>query len=248
MNRVKLGFFSLTRHSERGDDRPYLEWHQLDHMPEQYPLAGIVAGQRWVSTPACRAARRRDGELLGPIHYMTLYLMAEPLQQTLQDFQALGQHLRAVGRFHEQRRARLSGPFDVTAMRAAPRVLVSDEAVAFRPNRGVYVVVREGPGTEGATAADVGAGGGGVLAERLLEQKGVAGVWSFSAAERFAEFGWRAGRHAVTVCFLDEEPLSVADHLGDVVEVDESPTAPVVFAGPFETVTPWSWGWFDGEA
>ena len=47
MNRVKVGFFSLTDHSDDGDDRPYLEWHQLDHMPEQYQLPGLVAGQRW---------------------------------------------------------------------------------------------------------------------------------------------------------------------------------------------------------
>ena len=44
MNRVKVGFFSLSHHSPSGDDRPYLEWHQLDHMPEQYQLPGLVLG------------------------------------------------------------------------------------------------------------------------------------------------------------------------------------------------------------
>ena len=60
MNRVKVGFFSL---SDRGgsdddpDDRAYLAWHQLDHMPEQYQLPGMIHGQRWVSNRACCAAR-----------------------------------------------------------------------------------------------------------------------------------------------------------------------------------------------
>ncbi len=57
MPKVTLGFFSFTEITDPGEHRSYNAWHQLDHMPEQYPLAGVVAGQRWVSTPACRAAR-----------------------------------------------------------------------------------------------------------------------------------------------------------------------------------------------
>ena len=47
-------------------------------------------GQRWVSTPACRAARAVSESGLDPIHYVTCYLMAEPIEQTLDDFFALG--------------------------------------------------------------------------------------------------------------------------------------------------------------
>ena len=63
MNRVKVGFFSLSHHSATGDDRPYLRWHQLDHMPEQYQIPGMVLGQRWASTPACRAVRAAEVEV-----------------------------------------------------------------------------------------------------------------------------------------------------------------------------------------
>ena len=59
-------------------------------MPEQYPLPGMAFGQRWVSTPACRAARAVDGALLAPVHYVTLYLMTEPVEATLDEFAALG--------------------------------------------------------------------------------------------------------------------------------------------------------------
>ena len=44
MNRVKVGFFSLSERSETGDDRSYLRWHQMDHMPEQYQLPGLILG------------------------------------------------------------------------------------------------------------------------------------------------------------------------------------------------------------
>jgi hypothetical protein len=74
MNKVKVGFFSFTEITDPSAHREYNEWHQLDHMPEQFPMRGTAYGQRWVSTPACKAARLVDGELLAPAHYMTLYL------------------------------------------------------------------------------------------------------------------------------------------------------------------------------
>ncbi|MGA2521663.1 MAG: hypothetical protein ABSG81_12710, partial [Acidimicrobiales bacterium] len=143
------------------------------------------------------------------------------------------------GRFHEHRRARLSGPFDVTGMAAAPRVLVSGEAVAFRPTRGVYVVVRDGDEPEDRRRATTA---------RLLAAEGVAGVLTFAAADRFTNLGWKAGRRAITVCYLDEAPLEVAPALGELVRGTNSPDTPVVFAGPLETITPWEWGWFDHDA
>jgi hypothetical protein len=233
MNKVKLGFFSFTEITDPSEHRSYNVWHQLDHMPEQYPLPGMAFGQRWVSTPACRAARAVDGPLLDAVHYVTLYLMTEPVEETLEAFRALGGHLRQVGRFHEHRRALLSGPFDVESAAAAPRVLISAEAVPYRPNRGAYLVVEEG---EAEPADD----------DALLETDGVAGVWTFvSAAERRG--AWHPGRRRLTVCFLDEEPLAVAGALGDVVGRGAGDRT-VIHAGPVETVTPWHWDWFDTEA
>ena len=36
------GFFSFTEVTDPAEHRSYNEWHQLDHLPEQFPLAGIV--------------------------------------------------------------------------------------------------------------------------------------------------------------------------------------------------------------
>jgi hypothetical protein len=236
VNKVKVGFFSFTEITDPSEHRSYNEWHQLDHMPEQYPLPGMAFGQRWVSTPACRAARAVDGPLLDGVHYVTLYLMTEPVEETLEAFRALGGHLRQVGRFHEHRRALLSGPFDVEAIAAVPRVLISAEAVPYRPNRGAYLVVEEGVFEAGDSYDDA-----------LLETDGVAGVWSFaSVSERHG--AWHPGRRRVTVCFLDEEPLAVAAALGDVVHQGAGGDRTVIHAGPVETVTPWSWDWFDEAA
>jgi hypothetical protein len=214
-NKVKVGFFSFTEVTDPAEHRSYNEWHMLDHMPEQYPLRGIAFGQRWVSTPACRAARAASGPQFDPIHYVTLYLMTEPVADTLKEFYELGRYLHEVDRFHRQRRAHLSGPFPVEAIAAAPRVLISAAAVPYRPNRGVYVTVRD------RAAPAIGP-------DALGAVPGVAGAWSFADDER-----------RITVAWLDDDPLTVAGRL------DVAPGAEL--AGPFETIVPWKWDWFDRQ-
>lgn len=134
--KVRIGFFSFTEVTDPGAHQAYNAWHQLDHLPEQLPVGGIAWGQRWVSTPACRAARVVDGDLLSPAHYVTLYLMTDPVEETLDEFAALARRLREEGRFFGPRRSYLSGPFDVLDTAAAPRVHVSAAAVPYRPNTG----------------------------------------------------------------------------------------------------------------
>jgi hypothetical protein len=235
MNKIRLGFFSFTEITDPGEHHSYNEWHQLDHMPEQYPLDGIAYGQRWVSTPACRAARAASDDPLDAIHYMTLYLMTDPVERTLREFRQLGRDLHAVDRFHLHRRARLSGPFPLGATAVAPRVLISREAVPYRPNLGVYVEVEEL-----ASSGDPDGGGGEGTADHLdalCAAPGVAGAWSFADDER-----------RVTVSWLDVAPLEMCERIEPIVarRREGSPTR-TVFAGPLETITPWQWTWFDAD-
>ena len=234
MNKVLLGFFSFTEITDPREHRSYNEWHQLDHMPEQYPLDGIAYGQRWVSTPACRAARAVSEPPLDSIHYMTLYLMTEPVDRTLREFMQLGRDLHAVGRFHLHRRAQLSGPFPLRDAAVAPSVLISAEAVPYRPNLGVYVEVEELPdGDDAAGEALIR----GVHLPALCALPGVAGAWSFADERR-----------RVTVTWLEAPPLDMNDRLALIVASRrESSTGRTIFAGPLETITPWQWAWFDSE-
>jgi hypothetical protein len=239
-----VGFFSFTEVTDPGAHGAYNAWHQLDHLPEQLPVPGIVWGQRWVSTPACRRARAVDGERLARVHYMTLYLMAEPVAETLGAFAALGDELKRRDRFFAARRSHLSGPFDVVGATAAARVLVSAAAVPYRPCTGVYVVVEEAV-TE--KEADTGGWRAPPPHQALVAVEGVAGAWSFAA--RPGDTGrWRPGRHRITVCYLDGDPLAVAGELGTHwAPGGDDPGRKTVFAGPFETVTPWRWDWFDSD-
>ena len=239
--KVRIGFFSFTEVTDPGAHRSYNEWHQLDHLPEQLPLEGIAWGQRWVCSPRCRRARSAAKAPLDRVHYLTMYLMTDPVEQTLVDFAALGAELHRLERFHEQRKSHLSGPFDVVTAHAAAHVHVSGAAVPYRPNEGVYVVVEEWGADDGE---------GALRARRdpaaLLALDGVAGVWSFAAAESAGR--WKPGRRRVTVCFADGDPVVVAEGAEALLRRAAGEAgSQVVFAAPLEAITPWEWGWFDGD-
>jgi hypothetical protein len=247
-NKVQVGFFSFTEITDPAEHRAYNEWHMLDHMPEQYPLDGIAYGQRWVATPACARARVVHDAPLDATHYLTLYLMTEPVERTLHEFLDLGRQLHALGRFHRERRSHLSGPLRVLEAAAAARVLVSADSIPYRPNRGVYVIV-ETPRDRAALAEytrwlhtdhhDV-----------LLAVPGVAGLWTFTTSTEFRDQPWDTGNQRITVVWLDDDPLAVAPKLDDVDAARRAreDIVRVTFAGPFETITPWQWDWFDERA
>ncbi len=229
---AEFGFFSFTALSGTEHHRGYNEWHQLDHLPEQRPLPGILSGERWVATPACRRRRLVSAAPLDDADYLTLYLMGGPIEATLASFAALAQELRAAGRFFAHRRAILSGPFRVVEAYAAPRINVSAAAVPHRPSRGVYVAVHAAGGP-GAPPAD-----------ELVVRQGVAGAWRFLADPAAADERWRPGDHAVTLCFLDEDPLKVASDLDRAFSRDPGRRT-LRLAGPFASIEPWRWDWFE---
>lgn len=182
-----LGFFSFTEVTDPAAHHAYNEWHQLDHLPEQFSLDGVRFGQRWVCTPRCRSGRVAVSSLLAPCHYMTLYLLRDA--DVLPGFFGLAARLGEADRFFAARVSHLAGPFSLKGRWAAPRVGVSADAVPFRPANGVYVVV--GPEVDGAD---------------LTARAGVAGAWAFADEE---------GARHITVAFVDGDLPAVTAGLGE---------------------------------
>jgi hypothetical protein len=243
MNRVKVGFFSLTGHSETGDDRPYLEWHQLDHMPEQYQLPGLIAGQRWGSTPSCRAARAADVGDWSSIEHAVCYLMGNPVDETIDEFLTLGRHLAELGRFPHTLPSRYAGGLRLLEAHAAPRVLVSAEVVPFRPHRGVYLVVEE-PADRSAQDAYLQWRHRELLPE-LMSVPGVAGAWSFATTPAIRRPAFTKGEYRMTLCYLDEEPVAVGERLGPLMTgVAAGQPVRLLLAAPFESMVRWDWDRF----
>ncbi len=247
MNKVKVGFFSFTEITDPSQHRAYNEWHQFDHLPEQYPIRGVAYGQRWVSTPACSARRAVDEEPYRPVHYMTLYLMTEPVQETVDEFMDLGQQLYSLGRFHLHRRAPVSGPHQWLDAHVAPRVRIAAETLPYRPNRGVYVTVEElHRGVRPEEYLDWVRQWHEEEAERWNSVSGIMGSWSFATSPFLREPHSTAGNRRITVHYLDGNPLEVADAVRPLLKGrwDDAPVTPV-HAGPYETIVPYQWDWFD---
>ncbi len=232
--KVQIGFVSFTEVTRPDEHRAYNQWHLFDHLPEQLPITGIAWGQRWVLTPALRRHRTAAAPL-DRIHYVTLYLMGEPIEETLVAFMSLGQRLRDLDRFHQHRVSHLSGPVRVRSRLAAGRVLVSGEAIPYRPNTGVYVCLA---GAEAAPSADADDAA-------LLHVPGVAGLWTFTGDPQVSPPALQPLR--VTWCWLDGDPLEVAESIDRSSAADAHGAEPI-FSAALAAVDPWGpWDWFDGE-
>ena len=237
MNRVEAAFFSFTPAAPADDDGSYLRWHLLDHMPEQYQLPGIVLGTRWIADGAYDAARLAGSGPLADTGSVVNYLVGEPVQQTHDDFMALGRKLAEVGRFPERRPSLEVSFLTRLESHAAPRALVSAEVVPFRPHRGVIAIVEE-------PAGDVDAWLEGLNRDHypaLLDAPGVAGAWMYGPPD-----GWTLHSNVqhdpryVTVVYLDEDPLATAKALTPMIE-QRWATGAVrpLFAGPLRSMVHW---------
>ena len=246
MNRVKVGFFSLSHRSTTGDDRPYLNWHQLDHMPEQYQLPGMVVGQRWASTPSCRAARAAAVDDWSLVDHVVCYMMGNPVDDTIDEFLTLGRHLAELGRFSQTLPPHYRGALRLLEAQAAPRALIGAEVVPFRPHRGVYLIVEEL--TESVDQdAFIQRMHVEVLPD-LVSVPGVAGAWTFATTPSIRRPAFTKGHYRMTLCYLDEDPATVGERLAPVLEKAWSGApARLVLAAPYESMMVWDWNRFAPE-
>lgn len=241
IGRVALGLLSMGARSPSGDDAAYLEWHALDHMPEQFRIDGLLHGQRWVSTAALRAARAAEDGHFTAVDHVVQYLVSEPVAPAVDAWFDLGAELAKAGRYPARLPSVMLAGFVPDAGAASAHATVTAAAVPFRPTTGAYLVLDERPDapTDGSDAYDAW------LAEEHLPSlcalPGVAGAWHFAPAairpDRLDPRGL-----ALTVAYLDGDPLDVATSM-----LETLPGAwrrwgiRAALAAPFATVRPWQW-------
>lgn len=201
---VELCVVSFSARHDEGRDADYLAWHGLDHLPEQYGIASLVHGQRWVSTPECRGTRN------DPIDHVVQYLFSDAAG--LDEFFALGASLREAGRMP----LRLP-PVELAAYAVVERVAhaVRPEVLPWRPCCGAYFVVAHAT-FDAASLANV---------------DGVAGYWRYRGGQFHPRLADTTGRDLV-VAYLDDDPVAVAVRLAPFV-ADASFAAPFVSVVPF---------------
>jgi hypothetical protein len=243
---AKKVFFSFTevdasRHQE------YNAWHQLDHMPENLALPGVVHGQRWVRSPDCVKAGTPPDESLAGLHYVTMYWFRDPVEESFQEWRDLGERTFQLGRRQElpYTRRPLMGAFTPVKGYANPRVRVSADVLPFRPNRGLEISVLRVEEPRSEAAHELYAWQDQVHIPELLSCAGAAGAWTFSSQHAsLGRSSLGAGELRVLVVYLDGDPLEyLADKQSRVRQWDGAGTP--LLSSVLRTVTPWEWDWFD---
>ena len=221
---VGLAFISLSARERDGRDAEYLEWHHLDHRPEQHRLAGLRQSLRLVSTPACRAARAASVDAFDAVDHVMTYLFDDAA--ALPGFYALGAALDVGGRMPFRLPTVQFMIANLAGTLAAPAAVAGADVVPWRPARGVYLVIEEGKAPVDA----------------LVDVPGVAGVWWYDGALAPSPPATDALGRQVTYCYLDDDPVATAERLDEVMRRRwASGDVTGLLAAPFYVPVPFEW-------
>jgi hypothetical protein len=219
---IRHAFLSLSARESDGRDAEYLEWHAMDHRPEQYRLANLRNTMRLVSTPACRAARAASEGKFDEVDHVMNYQFTDG---DLAEFAALGGALDRAGRMPLRLPSvgYLTG--NLAGKVAAAHAVAGADVIPWRPCHGVYLVFEQGQASP----------------EALVDLPGVAGVWWYHGAKS-SEFASDAGGLQITYCYLDEDPVDCAGALGEAMRQRwASGEVQGLLAAPFYSLVPFDW-------
>ena len=221
---VSTLFVSFSARHPEGRDGQYIEWHSLDHRPEQHRLSSLRASLRLVSTAACRDARAVSAERFDAVDHVMSYFFAGA---DLTGFVDLSTALREAGRTPELLPLVERGVYGLSGMLAAPRIKVGADVLPWWPAVGYYLLVEEC----GASPAD------------LVAHPGVGGAWWFTGdADDSSETSAVTRGLQCTYLSLDEDPVAVAVALRPALQErwSEGSSLPLL-AAPFYPITPYRW-------
>jgi hypothetical protein len=218
-------YTSLSKRHPQGLDANYLEWHSLDHRPEQHRLSQLRASFRMVSTPECRATRAASDERYDEADHLQSYFFTN--LSAMDGFHALNAALHDAGRSPYVLPLVERAVYRVDGMAAAPRIKVGADVLLWWSAKGVYFIIERG----GGSVAD------------LLDVPGVGGAWWGGAEPLELPFTTRdnSGLH-ISYLFLDDEPAEVAERLRPRLEQRWSSVGcEPLLAAPFHSLVAYEW-------
>jgi hypothetical protein len=256
---ARKSFFSFVELTDPSRHREYNEYHQLDHRPANLALRSVVWGDRWVRSPDCRARSSATDDRLDGVHYVAMYWFAEPLDESLKEWQELGERSFQWGRKPDTDWSRRKvGSFVPLQGYVHPRVRVSTDVLPFRPVRGMHLTVTRIAEPHAGATEKVYSWYDRTRIPDLVSCPGVAGAWTFYSEWTTigtAEERDTLGRFRLTLLYLDEEPAVFLDERDrrlpewerDGRGFDTSAVETVLLDTPLRPIEPWRWDWFDGE-
>jgi hypothetical protein len=252
-------FFSFAQITDLTKHGAYNEWHQLDHRPENLALDGVRYGERWVRTPDCASTSIVEDERLADTHYVNIYWFREPWQASFAEWQGLAERSYRWGRRPEldYTTRPMMGVFRTTRGAAARRILVSPDALPFRPARAVQLSLQRFEHAHDAATHAFLVDAESRRVPELLEVDGVAGVWSFSSISTTLDPSWQpvagsatfdpsgtdAGLFRAELVFIDGPPEQTGERI-DAIDAGTHAAGTEIFRSLLLPITPWEWDWF----
>jgi hypothetical protein len=227
---ITTWFVSMSAKHPEGRDADYLQWHSLDHRPEQHRLNALRASLRLVSTPACRATRAASHPRYDAVDHLMTYLFTSVAG--LAKFGDLSTGLAKAGRVPYLLPPIERAVYELKSTLAAPRIKAGADVLPWWPARGVYVLIERGDQSP----------------SELIDIPGVAGIWWGNSLPMGPPVTTTAAadvRRQITYCFLDQEPASAAQQLRPVLEKRWAAHGiEPLFAAPFNVLVPYQWDRF----
>ena len=218
-------FISMSGRHPEGRDAEYIEWHSLDHRPEQYRLPELRNALRLVSTPECRAARAASVGHYDSVDHVMTYMFTDA--GGIPGFSALGGALNVAGRMAIRLPSIGYMTADLVDKQAAARAVAGADVIPWRPAIGVYLVIEEGEEP----------------AEPLTDLPGVAGAWMYRGGLAPAPYDYDASGLRISYYFLDADPVDCAKRLGEAMAARwASGAVKGLLAAPFYVIVPYDWG------
>ena len=256
-SRTYISFTEVTDPTKHAD---YNRWHMLDHRPENINLPGMIYGERFVVSPDCAAKVTASDPAFYPFHYLLMYWMQEPMEETWKGFRTFADTSIIMGRRPDipYSKRHLQGIFFPLKGYVNPRILVSPEALPYRPARGLYVQAFDVADPGSGTAQELLSWYDLVHIPAMLNLKGVAGAWTFGSDPAYSfptSLNPNPAGRIVHVYYLDEDPLETLKDLeshqarwrvsGHTPPAGSNAGRREIFTGPLRTITPWQWDWFE---
>jgi hypothetical protein len=218
-------YLSLAARHPEGKDAAYIEWHAVDHEPEQHRLSTVWASRRVVSTPECRAVRAASFGRYDEVDHVMAYFFVPP--PDFKAFEDLNNALGTSGRTKPRLPILERGTWQVHGKVVAPGGIVSPDVLPWRPIKGIYLILERGS----VPAAD------------LAEISGVTGVWWAGGALMNPVFATSDNTGMqLTLCYVDGDVVETATRLKEPLQKrwDGSGLTPVL-AAPFQAVVANDW-------
>lgn len=252
-------FFSMVELLDQSRHAEYNAWHLYDHRPENLALPGVAWGDRWARLDRSGADPDVSGSTTADyagIDYVAMYWFHDPVERSVAEWFKLGSDSVQWGRGPAIPGVvrRLTAFFTPVRGYAAPRVLVSEDVLPFRPNRGLHVTLSRFAEPHGSDAHLQYRWYDRVRIPDLLDVPGVAGAWTFAVTDVLRDppgsgvenpdFG--PGELRMRVLWLDEDPAAVAREVrlrekvwADAGRGSEHANAEeILFSAPIRTIVP----------